>query len=410
MIQHAHEVESLFSDIQSALDEGRQEERVRARAPSRGKSVDAGREVAADPEAFRFLIARPAARTDLASILEIARHVNVASMRAEKEKNRVCIEQSIRTLAGELAWQQGLLNLVADLFPLGGGARELAGGIKLQVGAGGHWKKSKQDRFFNFPGLQAWAEHEYLTYEPHADDENTLEFAGLSVLPSHQGKKISRFLTQTWALFVLQYQEELRQRVGKIAYLYANLLTADAEGKYPFYEKVVKHLFGGLDYDTLDALRYSRSNSRSPILDEFLDAKGDKPRASILCHLLPEELRENLGKVRDQTIGCQKNLERLGFGRVEKYDVLDGGQFFENTLSRLDRTVERRPFVVRRVAESEIPADAPRLTIATAGRPMSYFRSARLPFRVEGDELLLSDEAYHTLLLRHHEPVVALSP
>ena len=73
-------------------------------------------------------------------------------MRSEKEKNRIYIEQSIRTLAGELAWQQGLLYLVADLFPLGGGARELAGGIKLQAGAGGHWKKSKQDRFFNFPG------------------------------------------------------------------------------------------------------------------------------------------------------------------------------------------------------------------------------------------------------------------
>ena len=228
-------------------------------------------------------------------------------------------------------------------------------------------------------------------------------------MPSHQGKKISRFLTQTWALFVLQYQEELRQRIGKIAYLYANLLTADADGKYPFFERVVKHLFGGMDYDTLDSLRYSHSNSRSPILDEFLDAKGDKPRVSILYHLLPEEIRDNLGKVRDQTIGCQKNLERLGFGRVEKYDALDGGQFFENTISRLDHTVERRRFVVRRVEEGAMPADAPLLTVSTAARPMSYFRCARFPCRIEGDELLLGDEAYHTLLLRHHEPVVALS-
>ena len=360
-------------------------------------------------EQYRLLVARPVERTDLSSILEIARHVNLASMRAETEKNQTYIEQSIRTLAGNLTWQQGLLFLGVDLFPLDGGPCELAGSIKLQTGWGGHWRKKKHDRFFNFPGLRTWAEHEYLTYQPNDEDEHTLELAGLSVLPSHQGKKVSRFLAQAWALFVLVYREELQRRIGRIAYLYANLLTADENGKYPFYEQVVKHLFGGLDYDTVDTYRYSRCGARSPILDEFLDGRGDQPRASLLTHLLPEAVRANLGKVRDETIGCQKNIERLGFQRAEKYDVLDGGQYFENTLSRLDRGTERGEHLVRRVRDSAIGPDAVRLTLATAGRPMSDFRCARVRGRIVGDELLLGEQTYDELRMQHRERVIALS-
>ena len=222
-------------------------------------------------------------------------------MRGEEEKNQLSIEQSIRTLAGDLAWQQGLLLLSADLFPQDGGTCELAGNVRLQAGWGGCWKKKTHARLFNFPGLRTWAEHESLTYQPNSDDEYTLEFAGLAVAPHHQGKKVSRFLAEAWALFVLLHQEELRRRIGTIASLYANLLTADAEGKYPFYEYVVRRLLGNLDYDTVDGFRYARCNARCPFLDEFLDQRGDQPRASIPCHLLPDDIRANLGKVREQT-------------------------------------------------------------------------------------------------------------
>ena len=41
-------------------------------------------------------------------------------------------------------------------------------------------------------------------------------------------------------------------------------------------------------------------------------------------------------------MGCARNLEQLGFCRTDKYDVLDGGQYFENTIARLDATLKRR--------------------------------------------------------------------
>lgn len=408
MYQYPNELAAVFADRRAAFYEGLYKDAAPSAPVSNGKTVVTARKEARDAEQFRFLVARPAGQPDLEPMLEIARHINVASMRGEKEKNQLSIEQSIRTLAGELAWQQGLLLMAADLFPLNGGPCELAGNIKLQVGWGGHWQKRKYDRLFNFPGLQTWAAHEYLTYQPNPHDEYTLELAGLSVLPSHRGKKIARFLTQAWALFILSYQDELQRRIGKIAHLYANVLTADADGKYPFYEQAVRRLFGNLDYDTVDAYRYARCGARSPILDELLDARGDQPRASIPTHLLPEEIRHNLGKVRDQSVGCQKNLERLGFCPVEKYDVLDGGQYFENTLAKLDRMVERREYAVRCVREGEIQPGAPRLTLAPVGRPMSYFRCLRGHCRIEGDELLLAEDVYDALEMRHHESVVAL--
>ncbi len=372
----------------------------------RTQRKEAAKPKTADQEPYRCLIARPAARADLAALAAIAGHVNLASLRTEK--NQTYVEQSLRTLAGNLSWQQGLLFLAADLYPEGTGPRELAGNVKLQVGWGGYWKRQRHDRLFNFPGVQTWARHEYLTYHPNADGEYALEFAGLSVLPSHQGKKLSRFLMEAWVLFVLLYQDELRSRIGTIDRLYANLLTADTEGKYPFYEQVVKHLFGGLDYDTVDAYRYARSNARSPILDEFLDRRGDQPQARIMCHLLPEELREQIGLVRDQTVGCRKNLERFGFNRVDKYDALDGGPYFETTLPKLAADTLRQEYWVRRVRDTDLDADTPRRTIAPLGRPMSYFRVARVACRIEGDELLVGAEAYEELLLRHREPVVTL--
>jgi arginine/ornithine N-succinyltransferase beta subunit len=369
----------------------------------------AGRKVAGDAEAFRLLVARPAARADLGALCALAGHVNVASMRGGEERNRAYVEQSVRTLAGDLAWEQGLLLLPADLFPPGGGPHEVAGSVRLQAGWGGCWKRCRHDRYFNFPGLRAWAGHEYLTYEPNADGDPALEFAGLTVAPRHQGKKLSRFLAESWALFVLVYQGELRRRMGPVERLYANLLTTDAGGKYPFYERVVRPLFGGLDYDTVDTFRYARCNARSPLLDEFLDARGDKPRACIPCHLLPDDVRRDFGRVGDRAAGCRRSLERLGFRRAERYDVLDGGPYYENTVAGLGRGVARRQCVARRARESAVGPDAPRLTFAPSARPMPEFRCGRARCRVEGDELLLGEEAFDALGMRPHEPVVALA-
>ena len=257
-----------------------------------------------DREPFRYLVARPAVAADLTAILQVARHVNLASMRAEETKTRLAIEQSRHTLAGDLPWQQGLLLLAADLFPLEGKPCELAGQVKLQVGWGGCWRKSRQSRLFQASGVQTWAEQECLSYEPNPHDEYALELAGLSVLPQHQGKRVSRFLADSWAIFVLLYQKELQRRIGTIAHLYANVLTADAHGKFPFYERVVRPLLGGLDYDSVDNHRYCRCNARSPMLDEFLDERGDQPRARIACHLLSEELRNDLGKVRPESMAA----------------------------------------------------------------------------------------------------------
>jgi arginine/ornithine N-succinyltransferase beta subunit len=380
------------------------------RAPaSHGKALTATPPSEGKADPFRFLVARPARRADLAGMTEVAGHVNLASMRGEEENNRLGIEQSIRTLDGALPWHQGLLLLGADLFPPGGGPAELAGSVKLQVGWGGCWWRTRHSRLFNFPGLQAWAEHEYLTYQPKGPDEYTLELAGLSVLPRRRGQGVARFLAEAWALFVLLHRGELRRRVGPIASLYANVLTADAGGKYPFYEQVVRPLFGGLDYDTVDRFRYARSDARSPILDEFLDERGGQPRARIPCHLLPDGARRGLGQVRGESVGCRKNLERLGFSRADKYDVLDGGQYFETTLARLARTMQRQEYAVRRVHGGAFAPTSPRLTLAPAGRSMRAFCCGRAACLPRGDELLVEQEVCEALRLRRDERVVALA-
>ncbi|HZY84558.1 MAG TPA: arginine N-succinyltransferase, partial [Gemmataceae bacterium] len=205
------------------------------------------------------------------------------------------------------------------------------------------------------------------------------------------------------------HREELRHRVGTVASLYANVLTADAGGKYPFYEQAVRPLFGGLDYDTVDAFRYARCNARSPVLDEFLDERGEQPRARLPCHLLPDAVRRGLGQVRGESVGCQKNLERLGFSRADKYDVLDGGQYFETTLARLGRAVGRQEHTVRCVRDGELAPASPGLTLAPANRSMPSFCCARAACLPRGDELLVEQEVREALRLGRRERVVALA-
>src|SRR4051812_5062202 len=78
------------------------------RAVPEGKGVAAGRKAAEDAEGASLLVARPAARADVGALSGLAGHVNLASMRGGEERNRAVIEQSARTLAGTLPWEQGL--------------------------------------------------------------------------------------------------------------------------------------------------------------------------------------------------------------------------------------------------------------------------------------------------------------
>src|SRR4051812_16541110 len=128
MYPHKNQQISLLTEPRSTFHE----RWYQGNAPTR---LMASRTVA-DAEQFRFLVTRPVGRDDLAALMDIASHVNLASMRSARDKNQLTIEQSIRTLAGDLSWQQGLLFLATDLFPLDGGPCELAGNIKLQVGWG----------------------------------------------------------------------------------------------------------------------------------------------------------------------------------------------------------------------------------------------------------------------------------
>ena len=46
--------------------------------------------------------------------------------------------------------------------------------------------------------------------------------------------------------------------------------------------------------------------------------------------------------------------------------------------------------------------------LAPLGRPLPYFCCVRVRCQIDGDELLLDEETYDELLMRHHEPVVVL--
>ena len=378
-----------------------------------------------DPENYRYVIVRPVVPADLDSIVEIVEDVDLASMRKDPDMNSNFIRMSMETLAGKLTWRQGLLFLALEMAPTRtsdhpyerstgkaalGDRTAVVGTTRLQIGWGGCWKVKPESRHVKIQGKSVWANHQYLVYQPNERDQYALEFAGTSVHKQHQGKRLSKVLTQARVLFILLHQSRMEENIkGDIAYLYANLLTTDKEGKYPFFERIVKPLFGGLDYDTMDNSRYdARSDARSPILDEFLDQRGDNTRANIPHHLLPGDILENLGRVRRKTKPAEKNLLNFGFEKADKYDVLDGGRYYENNIATLEDLAHRTTYTVERTSDQDIPADSPRLTFAPLQRSMKDFWCARAQVRVEKNRLLISDDLYVRLNIQNHERVIAL--
>lgn len=380
---------------------------------------------AAGGDTFRFLVARPVREDNLPSLLAIHdkragkkdAKDDVASMR--KELIPFLITRAVNTLRpdGGIPWSQGLLCLVAEYYPAadkegkypppGTGAPVVAARASVQLGWGGYWRKSVFRRSFD-PTFQKLviAEPEFLVYE--SNSLVALEFAGIETDPDYERRGIGWFLTQSRALFVLLHLEQLQEQVEgkKIGYLYANLLTADKEGKYPFYELVVKTLFGDLDYDTADLCRYQRMGIVSRILEEFLKAKDGRPSPHIALHLLPADIKANLGLVRQETLGAKKNLEKFMFKPVNKYDILDGGQYYEIRPQELSRRAQRYTFIARKV--KAVPETAPYLTFAPDRKEMADFVCARARAVVEGDYVQISEDVYNILEIQRDEQVVAL--
>jgi arginine/ornithine N-succinyltransferase beta subunit len=328
---------------------------------------------------FQCLVARPA-REDEAEIhdlLAAAEIVNLGNTRGETVRELVTISEE--TLRGMIPWDQGLLYLATEYHGDDAAVPAIVGSCKLQCTVGACWVRKRHIRVSHrrLAERRYRSEYDLLVYD--ATRADGLEMAGNVVLPEYRSQGIGTFHTQARLLFALIHTIE------PIDHLYADLLTPDTHGVYPFYEHVVKPLLDNMSYEDADRLRYEDIS----LLNELLGANNvaHEPACQFPIHLLPEEISSQFGTIREITKRAQNALERYNFRKIDTFDFLDGGQYFSLSLEDLHRIPTARDLRAR--PRATVPDGAVFLTLAPTKRSMKDFCCVRVQGTIEGLEVFL---------------------
>jgi arginine/ornithine N-succinyltransferase beta subunit len=351
----------------------------------------------------RVLICRPAVPDDLPQLVAMAQEVNLGNTRPDEKSILNQIQICHSTLAGEVAWEQGILYLVTELLT-GEETRQVVGSCKLQKMAEGCWARLTHQRVAKtVADGRRRAQYDELIFD--SSRSNALEFSGNVVLESYRRQGIGKFHGHARLLYLLT------QTIPGVAYLYADLLTDSVNGLFPFYERIVRPLIGeDVDYDQADKLRYNDMS----FYEDLLGRVGDNcekcksigsPPVSIPVHIMPQEIRHHLGKVREQTIPAQKVLREFGFRETNKFDLLDAGQYMEIQFDELRRANIVRQLTAKRTDVAMTEAD-PSLAFAPARRAAREFFAVRAPARIQNNELLIATDLYRALELDRNGELV----
>jgi arginine N-succinyltransferase len=190
-------------------------------------------------------------------------------------------------------------------------------------------------------------------------------------------------------LFVRMHRAVFRDRV-----LSELLPPLEPDGTSKLWESVGRH-FTGLTYQEAD--RLSKDNK------EFIHALF--PDEPIHTELLPEDVREIIGKVGPETEAVERMLRRVGFDYAGQIDPFDGGPHFVAATDQITIVRDAREVPVRVV-------DAPGpvwcvIGIERAGeRPGFRAIGARVvPPAADSPTLGITDEARRRLAIAEGDAV-----
>jgi len=285
-------------------------------------------------------------------LIAIAGQVNLGNSRPSYIRQQV--KASRLFFADKTSWRHGLAFFCTHLFAADSTPRGIIGSAKVQYLFDARWVRETVTRIAHkqFP-----VSTDVVRFS--ASRSNALEMAGNGVLPQFRhtpGLSVGKFQCQARILFVLQ--------VGIRPYtrLVMNLLTTkDDDGTYPFYEYVVRPLFGEppgqqdgpgdgtnatqrhITYDEADEIRYKDIEYLTHLLGAVDSAPVEFP-----LHVLPMDIQGNFGTVKEDTKRIQAIWKRYGFAELNEYDLLDSGQYMGVAMKALPRACQ--PYLLHRKA------------------------------------------------------------
>ncbi|MFW5966675.1 MAG: arginine N-succinyltransferase [Persicimonas sp.] len=209
------------------------------------------------------------------------------------------------------------------------------------------------------------------------------EIGGLILHPDYRGhdQKLGRMLSFVRFLFIGLHRDLFRDRI--VAEL---LPPLEPDGKSALWECLGAN-FTGLDYRTADLL--SRDNV------EFI--RSLFPNTPIYTALLPQKVRDLIGRVGEKTKPARAMLEKIGFRWDKSIDPFDGGPTFAVDADRCAPIVETTRLAYDGpMADSETP-DGTALVAVEDPDADVRFRAAMCDYRRTDDGVELRSEVLDAL-------------
>ncbi len=157
------------------------------------------------------------------------------------------------------------------------------------------------------PALGVDKEVEFLELVKEHDGPTIV--SSLFVAPEFRRFGYGRYLSLARFLFIASFPQRFTDTVIAEMRGYIN-----DKGKSPFWEGTIRHFFD-MEFDKADYL----SAKDKGFIAELM------PKFPIYIPLLPEQVRESIGKVHKDTASALKYLEEQGFKRDGHVDIFDAG-------------------------------------------------------------------------------------
>jgi arginine N-succinyltransferase len=331
---------------------------------------------------------RPAQRSDLSALLELAGFLNSLNLPAEEGFLLGRLERSARSFAtpeppSEDREYQFVLEdvggqVIGTCAILSKHGTPTMPHFYLEVG--------EEQRYAESIGVLA----RHVTLRLGRSTDGPTEIGSLVLHPDARGRPGSPGKLLSWGrfAFIASHRECFESEL--IAEMRAAL---DPRGRNLFWEAVGKR-FTGLSYEEAD---HRSAVDKSFIRDLF-------PEATLYATLLEPDVVAKLGHVHEETGAAVRLLERAGFRWNGQIDPFDAGPYYG---SRTDRVIPIRETVQAIVGAEEPGADATDRIVSSGSG--ATFRAITTPVEEENGVVSLPKDARRRLTIREGE-TVAVTP
>jgi arginine N-succinyltransferase len=215
------------------------------------------------------------------------------------------------------------------------------------------------------------------------------EICSLYLMPEFRKAGLGKLLSLSRFLFMACFPERFEDVI--IAEMRGYV---DSSNKSPFWEHIGRH-FLHLDYLEAAHLKESDSHFIPFVLPEY----------PIYLDLLPQTVREVIGKVHVHTVPALKILLQEGFEITDRYDIFDGGPTISAKKTAIRTCKESRQMAVQEITAN--PINSEEYLICNCKLD---FRSCFSPLHIsDKNQAILPADTAKALLIQPGDPIRFIS-